>query len=136
MSELTPAVRQFLDTQRNLVMSTVRPDGAPQISPVWYLFDGEAFIISTAKETAKWHNLLRDPRIALCVDEPDTGRMIVAYGRAELADQDIWETTRTLVEKYVKGAVAVQAHMERIFKNWTRVIVKVKPDKVIARGFE
>jgi PPOX class probable F420-dependent enzyme len=136
MNEITPAVRQFLDTQRNVVISTVRSDGSPQISPVWYLFDGEAFIISTAKETAKWHNLLRDPRVALCVDEPDTGRMVVAYGRAELADEDIWDTTRMLVEKYVKEPAAVQAHMERIFKNWTRVIVKLKPERVIPHGFD
>jgi PPOX class probable F420-dependent enzyme len=136
MSEITPPVRQFLDAQRNLVMSTVRADGSPQISPVWYLFDGNAFIISTAKETAKWHNVLRDPRIALCVDDPDTGRMVVAYGRAELADEGIWDTTRTLVEKYVKDPEAVREHMERIFKNWTRVIVKVRPDKVIVRGFD
>ena len=136
MSEITPSVQQFLEAQHNLVMSTVRADGSPQISPVWYLFDGDAFIISTAKETAKWHNLLRDPRIALCVDDPDTGRMVVVYGRAELADQDIWDTTRKLVEKYVKQPEAVQEHMERIFKNWTRVIVKVRPDKVIVRGFD
>lgn len=136
MSEITPSVRQFLETQRNLVMSTVRSDGSPQISPVWYLFDGDAFIISTAKQTAKWHNLLRDPRIALCVDEPDTGRMVVAYGRAELADEDIWDTTRLLVEKYVKQSEEVQAHMERIFKNWTRVIVTVRPETVIAHGFD
>lgn len=136
MNEITAAVRQFLDTQRNLVMSTVRADGSPQISPVWYLFDGEVFIISTAKETAKWHNLLRDPRIALCVDEPDSGRMVVAYGHAELADEDIRETTRRLVEKYVKDPAEVEAHMERIFKHWTRVIVKVKPERLILRGFD
>ena len=135
MSEFTPGVRTFLDTQRNVVMSTVRADGSPQISPVWYLFDGEAFIISTAKETAKWHNVLRDPRIALCVDDPETGRMVVVYGRAEVADEDIWDTPRMLVEKYVKQPEAVQEHMERIFKNWTRVIVKIRPDKVIVRGF-
>ena len=136
MSEITQSVRTFLETQRNVVMSTVRADSSPQISPVWYLFDGEAFIISTAKETAKWHNLQRDARVALCVDEPDTGRMVVAYGHAELADEDIWDTTRMLVQKYVKHPAAVQAHMERIFKNWTRVIVKIKPDTVIPHGFD
>ena len=80
--------------------------------------------------------MLRDPRIALCVDEPDTGRMVVAYGHAELADEDIWDTTRVLVEKYVKHPQVVQEHMERIFKNWTRVIVKIKPDRIISRGFD
>ena len=136
MSPITPAVRQFLATQRNLVMSTVRADGSPQISPVWYRFDGQAFIISTTKATAKWRNVQRDPRVALCVDEPDTGRMVVAYGRAELADEAIWETTRMLVEKYVKRPAAVQAHMERIFTNGTRVIVTVNPERVILRGFD
>ena len=136
MSDITPAVRNFLDSQLNVVMSTIRADGSPQISPLWYLFDGESFIISTAKETAKWHNLQRDPRVALCVDEPETGRMVVAYGRATLEDEDIWDTTQRLVEKYVKEPAAVAAHMQRIFANWTRVIVRVKPDKIITRKLE
>ena len=133
MTNITPAVRAFLDTQTNVILSTIRKDGSPQISPLWYWFDGEAFIISTAKETAKWHNLRRDPRVALCVDDPETGRMVVAYGRAVLLDEAIWDLTQRLVEKYVHEPEAVQAHMRRIFTNWTRVILKITPEQLITR---
>ena len=72
--------RTFLESQRNLVLGTLRRDGARQASPVWYLWTGDAFVISTISATAKWWNLKRDPRCSVCVDDPETGRMVVAYG--------------------------------------------------------
>jgi PPOX class probable F420-dependent enzyme len=133
---ISPAVQDFLARQRNVIMSTIRADGSPQISPLWYLFDGDEFIISTAKETAKWSNLRRDPRVALCVDDPVTGQMVVAYGTARLEDEGIREATRAVVEKYVKDPAQVEAHMERIFRDWTRVILRIRPDKLISRNLD
>jgi len=74
--------------------------------------------------------------VALCVDDAESGRMVVAYGRALLVDDGIWELTRRLVEKYIHDRDAVQAHMERIFSNWTRVILKVRPDRIIIRNLD
>jgi len=37
MSAINPAVEAFLEKQPNVVLSTIRRDGSPQISPLWYL---------------------------------------------------------------------------------------------------
>jgi hypothetical protein len=100
------------------------------------LFEDDAILISTVKETAKWKNMRRDPRVALCIDEPSTGRMVVAYGAAELIEDDLRPATQLLVEKYVKDPDAVQAHLTRIFSRWTRVLVRVKPDYYFSRNLE
>ncbi|MCH7642831.1 MAG: pyridoxamine 5'-phosphate oxidase family protein, partial [Chloroflexi bacterium] len=69
---ISAGTRAFLESQRNLVLGTVRKDGSPQASPVWYLWTGDAFVISTISATAKWWNLKRVPRCSWCVDDPET----------------------------------------------------------------
>ena len=99
-SEIGPEITAFLESQRNLVLGTLRKDGSPQASPVWYLWNGDAFVISTITATAKWWTLKRDPRASICVDDPATGQMVIAYGDAVLELDDIWDRTRDLVAKY------------------------------------
>ncbi|MBT5318956.1 MAG: PPOX class F420-dependent oxidoreductase [Chloroflexi bacterium] len=134
-SEIGPEITAFLESQRNLVLGTLRKDGSPQASPVWYLWNGDAFVISTITATAKWWNLKRDPRASICVDDPATGQMVIAYGDAILELDDIWDRTRDLVAKYyLDDPDQVDPHMESIFKGQTRVLITVKPDNLITRS--
>lgn len=133
-SEIGPETTAFLESQRNLVLGTLRKDGSPQASPVWYLWTGESFVISTITATAKWWNLKRDPRASICVDNQATGQMVIAYGDAILEQDDVWDRTRELVEKYYPDDPGqVDPHMESIFEGQTRVLITVKPDDIIIR---
>lgn len=130
---------EFLRSQPNLVLGTIRRDGSPQASPVWYLWTESSFLISTIEATAKWANLSRDPRCSVCVDEPETGRMVVAYGRAQLHTGAVEDRTRPLVEKYYPGEPASSdAHMRRIFAADAppRVLIEIEPDRLIARRLD
>lgn len=50
------------------VLSTVRRDGTPQMSPVAVAVDGEGrVIVSTRERSAKAKNVRRDPRAWVCV---------------------------------------------------------------------
>jgi PPOX class probable F420-dependent enzyme len=60
--------RTFLETNHRAVMSTVRKDGRPQLSPVTTALDDDGRVMISSRETAyKVKNLRRDPRIALCL---------------------------------------------------------------------
>ena len=50
-------------------LSTVRADGSPHVTPVWFLLDGDDIVLTTEKDGVKGRNLARDPRFVLCVDE-------------------------------------------------------------------
>lgn len=50
-------------------LSTVRADGSPHVTPVWFLLDGDDIVLTTEKNGVKGRNLARDGRFALCVDE-------------------------------------------------------------------
>ena len=131
----SPEVNAFLASQRNLILGTTRSDGAPQLTPVWFLWTGTSFLISTIDTTAKWANLIRDNRCSTCVDDPDTGRMVVAYGEAALRTQNVELDTRRLVSKYYPGDLeGTDAHMTRIFDGrHNRMLIDVVPNRLITR---
>ncbi|GAA3292084.1 PPOX class F420-dependent oxidoreductase [Streptomyces cinereospinus] len=68
-------------------LSTVRADGSPHVTPIWFLLDGEEVVFSTSKTSVKGRNLARDGRVALCVDDdrPPFG-YVVLQGRARLSE--------------------------------------------------
>ncbi|HSJ29122.1 MAG TPA: PPOX class F420-dependent oxidoreductase [Acidimicrobiia bacterium] len=129
-------VDAFLDQRPTATLGTVGRDGSPQASVVWYLWTGDEFVISTIHTTAKWHNLRRDPRCSICVEDPDSGRMVVAYGSARLMERDVRSLTRRLVDRYYEDPADTDAHMERIFRTGDRVLIVVRPDRVITRRLE
>ena len=135
LSDIGPDTTAFLQSQRNLILGTLRKDGSPQASPVWYLWTGDAFVISTNPATAKWGNLKRDPRASVCVDNQATGQMVIAYGNAELESEDVWDVTRDLVAKYhPDDPDQIDRFMGIIFEDQTRVLITVKPDDLITRS--
>src|SRR4029079_7141021 len=67
-ADLTEAQQTFLREQPHAIVATLMKDGRPQLTPNWYLWDGERFWVSTLDWTIKVKNAKRDPRITLCID--------------------------------------------------------------------
>ncbi|WP_329572175.1 PPOX class F420-dependent oxidoreductase [Kitasatospora sp. NBC_01266] len=82
------AWRAFLTAgTRTAKLSTVRADGRPHVTPIWFLLDGEDIVFNTARTGVKGRNLARDPRVALCVDdEQPPFAFALIEGRAELSE--------------------------------------------------
>lgn len=136
MSEVAPSVDEFLGRRPTATLGTVRRDGSPQASVVWYLWEAGEFVISTIDTTAKWHNLRRDPRCSLCVEDPETGQMVVAYGSARLDDGDVRQRTRHLVDRYYDDRADTDAHMKRIFRTDDRVLIILEPERIVTRRLD
>ncbi len=90
------------------VVASLRRDGRPYTVPVWHLWDGTNLWISGTESRVWCRQLMRDPRISLCVEalEPVPGHVGID-GSAEVLrppEFDIWPVSRQLVEKYVGGA--------------------------------
>ena len=47
-SNLTAAVRHFLETPRFAVIATINEDGSPHQTVVWYLLRGDDIVMNTA----------------------------------------------------------------------------------------
>ncbi|MFC9909760.1 PPOX class F420-dependent oxidoreductase [Streptomyces sp. NPDC059862] len=80
--------RQFVSYgTRTGKLSTVRADGSPHVTPIWFLLDGDEVVFNTSKESVKGRNLARDGRVALCVDDDRPPfDYVVLQGRARLSE--------------------------------------------------
>ncbi|GKQ35958.1 PPOX class F420-dependent oxidoreductase [Streptomyces sp. A012304] len=75
-------------------LSTVRADGSPHVTPVWFLLDGDDVVFNTEKDGVKGRNLALDGRFALCVDEDQPPyAFVLLQGRTEISE-DRDETLR------------------------------------------
>ena len=127
-------IATFLAGKRNAILATIKKDGSPQLTPVWYRWDGEKFWISITKERAKYKNILREPRVSLCVDDAETSTTVIASGKARLTEDNLWADTQKIVKRYrgpEQGAAYVRSMQE---KKEPRVLLVLKPEKVISWG--
>jgi PPOX class probable F420-dependent enzyme len=81
------AARRLAD-EMIIWLTTVRPDGQPQTSPVWFLYDDGEFLVYSLAGTARTRNLARSPRVSLNLDGNGTGGDIVTIeGEAHIDEE-------------------------------------------------
>ena len=86
--------RAFLDDHVWAVLATTRRDGSPQQSMVGYAVDPEGrIVISTKAYTAKWRNLVRDPRASLTVADGRVHLVLAGPVECMVDDPDRAELT-------------------------------------------
>jgi PPOX class probable F420-dependent enzyme len=56
---------QRLRSEQILWLTTVRADGQPQASPVWFLWDGTTLLVFSRPDAQKLRNLAANPRVAV-----------------------------------------------------------------------
>ena len=133
--KITPAVEEFLVDPQNLILATLRTDGRPQLSPVWFVWRDNAFWISTAASTAKWRNLLRDQRCSGIIDNIN-GQYIYVSGTAEIfVEEEPLEVTQRIVEKY-KLPDEVEPYKDSHHEIGKRAIIKLEPYLVFTRQLD
>jgi PPOX class probable F420-dependent enzyme len=71
MTALPPAARALVDRPLLAALTTLEPTGAPHTTPVWIDRDGDVLLVNTASGRVKARNAGRDPRVAICIVDPD-----------------------------------------------------------------
>jgi PPOX class probable F420-dependent enzyme len=61
---------EVLNARAICFVTTLMPDGSPQISQTWASTDGEHVLINTVETHQKTRNIKRDPRIAIGIADP------------------------------------------------------------------
>ncbi|MFW0794381.1 PPOX class F420-dependent oxidoreductase [Gordonia sp. CPCC 205515] len=82
------ALLDFVRPRHHMILSTVRADGTPQISPVTGGVDDEGrIVISTYPGRAKANNAKRTPAVSVCVlSDEFNGAWVQVDGTAEVLD--------------------------------------------------
>ena len=75
--ENNPEARRRLTDEAIIWLTTVRANGQPQTSPVWFLVAGDELIVYSLPDTARVENIQTNPRVALNLDGNGLGGAIV-----------------------------------------------------------
>jgi PPOX class probable F420-dependent enzyme len=88
-------------------LSTISPDGSPQVSVIWIGLDGEDLVSGHMSRYAKLRNIERDPRVVLSFDAPrdpevflNPYAVIHAQASVEPSDQ-AWDLLDDLTRVYL-----------------------------------
>ncbi len=80
MIELSGEAITRLRAERNLWIATVRPDGRPHLTPVWYVWTGGKFYICIQSSSVKAANLRETADVALSLEAG--GHPVICEGLA------------------------------------------------------
>ena len=69
--ELPDGLLALLHQPSLCYVSTLMPDGSPQLTQTWVDTDGEHVLINTVQGHVKVRNIERDPRVAVAISDPD-----------------------------------------------------------------
>ena len=112
-------------------LATINSDGSPQVTPVWFDWDGSRIRINTAKGRLKDKNLRRTPSVALSIMDPDNPyRYVQVRGRvAAVTESGAAAHIDSLAKKYMG-----QDRYPYRKEGEVRVIFTIAPDRVQTMG--
>jgi hypothetical protein len=128
--------RDFLSAgTRTAKLATTRKNGAPHVAPIWFVLDGDDVIFTTGETSVKGKTLLRDGRVAMCVDdERPPFSYVLVEGTANISrDPDdllLWATR--LGARYMGADQAEQFGRRNAVPG--ELLVRVAPAKMIAEA--
>jgi PPOX class probable F420-dependent enzyme len=112
-------------------LATVMPDGSPQVTPVWFDYDGGHIRVNSAKGRVKDKNMRRNKKVALSIQDPDNAyRYLAVQGEIDaITEEGADSHIDQLAKKYLgKDKYPFRGPGE------VRVIYKIRPEKVSTMG--
>ncbi len=131
---ISAEVEAFLSQPHVAALATVRPNGRPHVTPVWYDFDGTEFIVSTFRTGQKLKNVSRKGFAALSIFTQEAPYLnVIVEGTARVGSplDNVWRerlATRYLGER--AGRVYVQESAE-----WDVIAIHIRPLRWTSTGF-
>lgn len=130
MPEVPASHRALLDVPVG-VLATIGPDGFPQVTALWFLYDeaegAVRFSLNTSRQKTK--NLRVHPEVSFLVLDPASPyRTLEIRGRAELQPDDDYALAGRVGQKYGTDLRQIDKPGER------RVAVTLRPMKVNTWG--
>jgi PPOX class probable F420-dependent enzyme len=128
MPEVPASHADLLEKPTFAHLATVRPDGSPQSSVMWFAWDGSRVRMTHTRTRQKFANLAHEPRVALSIADPgDEYRFLEVRGTVEKIEDDPGgEFFRSLQRRYgidMDGPVSDAD---------VRVIITISPDRFVA----
>ena len=112
-------------------LATVMQDGSPQVTPVWWEYDGKHIVINSAKGRTKDLNMRRNPNVAISVQDPENPyRHLSLKGKVvEVTENGAYAHIDKLAKKYIGKDVYPNRRPGEV-----RVIYRILPEKIFTKA--
>lgn len=114
IDDLSPAVRELLDSAAVATIATINEDGSVHLSSAWVGVEGGEIVFGTLPDQRKLRNLRRDPRIALTlhserINEWGLREYLVIEGTARVTEGGAAALLQRLAHTYLGPEVIFPA---------------------------
>jgi len=129
MQGFAPQVEEFLRGKHFGKLATIRKDGSPHVTPMWYMLEDGKLFVNTTTSRVKYYNIRRDPRVSFLVD--DGYPYVMIQGRARVAEErDANRDIEALAIRYNGEEAGRKAARERYWKD-QRISIEIVPERVV-----
>jgi nitroimidazol reductase NimA-like FMN-containing flavoprotein (pyridoxamine 5'-phosphate oxidase superfamily) len=132
--------RDYVDSQKTLIIVSIGKDGYPHPMPMWFYVDDDGnFYCTTFGKSQKVLNFQRDPRASLLVESGQDYaelKSLLVYARCDVID-DLDVVCDTLVKINTKGREVSDAELEQLRGAVSgtaekRVVLKFTPEREVS----
>lgn len=135
-SEFGRAVKEHLESEYVIWLTTVDSKLTPQPRPVWFVWQDDTFLIFSQAKAHKLRHIGKNPKVALHFNTDEAGEkhVIVFTGEAVIEpDSPPAHQVPAYFEKYKDGIAGLGMTPEEFGSDFS-IAIKIKPAEV--RGWE
>ncbi len=128
---LSDHVLERLRNEKVAWLTTVRPDGLPQPTPIWFLWDGNRLLIYSKPGARKLRNIAAHPRVAFHLNSDESGgEIVVVWGTASVdLRAPLATANEAYIEKYRQGIADIDMTPESMAAEYSATI-RITPERV------
>ena len=126
----SPDLEAMLEEANVAVLASIDTKGRAHAAPIWYLYEGGEFLISTGRGSQKHINVEAHPDVTLVIDRREVPYLAaMVRGKAQIADALSEEQRQKLAFRYL-GEEVGRAYLKST-EGGSSVTIRLRPDKVI-----
>jgi PPOX class probable F420-dependent enzyme len=129
--ELGARAQERLTREQVIWLTTVAPSATPHPRPVWFLWDGSAFLIYSQPTAKKLEHIARNPQVALHFNSTPDGDDIQVFLASATIDRNppLAQDVDAYVAKYRADIEAIGMTPETLSATYS-VLLRVVPTKL------
>jgi PPOX class probable F420-dependent enzyme len=112
-------------------LTSVGSDGTPQPRPVWFIWEGESFLIYSEPSAQKLKHVARNPKVALHFNsDAEGGDIVVFIGEAQIVEHaSPPDTVAMYLDKYRQGIADIGMSIPEFAQTFSAAL-RVTPSRV------
>jgi PPOX class probable F420-dependent enzyme len=112
-------------------LTTVRADGVPQPTPVWFLWQEGTFLIYSKPDARKVRNIRQNHHVALNFNTDASGEHVVVFRGEATLDEGaaLADQVPAYLDKYRQGIIDLEMTPESMAREYS-VAVRITPQSV------